>query len=61
LEGVATRNLNASIAATTTVSISTDAQTELVTDGLRNNPESAAEVRLPVPACLLPETMTCCT
>ena len=59
-EGVATRNRKASTAATTTVSMSTDAQTELVIEGLRNNPESAADVRLPFPACFLPETMTCC-
>ena len=58
--GVNTRNRNASMEATTTVKISSVAQTELVTDGLRNNPLSATEVRLPLPEYFLPETMTCC-
>ena len=49
LAAYTTRNRNASIAATTTVSMSSDAQTELVTEGLRNKPTLSADARRPLP------------
>jgi hypothetical protein len=57
---VITLNRNASMAATTTVSMSSEAKTELITEGLRNRPVSATNLRRPPAAYFLPETITCC-